>query len=155
MAKNRSTTFFFFDCDTEYMNMREILARDGIAAESFSWIHSTEREPLKNLSRRLEAAGACGKAVLLFRLEMAVPELEDFFRGLGKTALLIPLGPEAVTLRVHSIEGIDVENINRYVINGGSENILRAAAYIRKKLHAIHMQFFPRRSKKLIGKIYL
>ncbi len=134
MAKNRSTTFFFFDCDTEYMNMREILARDGIAAESFSWIHSTEREPLKNLSRRLEAAGACGKAVLLFRLEMAVPELEDFFRGLGKTALLIPLGPEAVTLRVHSIEGIDVENINRYVINGGSENILRAAAYIRKKL---------------------
>ena len=36
MAKNRSTTYFFFDCDTEYMNMREILARDGIAAESFS-----------------------------------------------------------------------------------------------------------------------
>ena len=30
-----------------------------------------------------------------------------------------------------------------------------AAGRTRKKLHAIHMQFFPRRSKKLIGKIYL
>lgn len=30
-----------------------------------------------------------------------------------------------------------------------------AAGRTRKKLHANRMQFFPRRSKKLIGKIYL
>lgn len=131
MTGNVHTTFFFFDCDTEFMSMRETLARDGFAVESFSWMHSTEREPLKKLSGRIDAAG---RAVLLFRLEMSVPELESFFRDIGTRALLIPLGSEAVALCAHAIAGIDVENINRYVINGGGENILRAAAYIRKKL---------------------
>lgn len=132
--KNRfHAAFFFFDCSGEYINMRNTLISSDIWAESFSWMHGTEKEPVKKLSQRISSAlGEGRRVVIIFRLEANEPSLKAFFLNIKEKTLLIPIGSEAVALRAHTIKGADVEIINRYFINGGKNNIERAAAYIMK-----------------------
>ncbi len=56
--------------------------------------------------------------------------LENFYLALPKSAVIIPIGSDAVLLNGATAKGEDIEKINRYTAFGGNENIKNALKYI-------------------------
>jgi cobaltochelatase CobN len=61
-------------------------------------------------------------------------EVEEFLRNLPRNAFILPIGAEAILLGNSTVTGEQLEDINRYLIFGGKENILNAGRYIRERL---------------------
>jgi cobaltochelatase CobN len=118
------------DCDSEYRIFKEPFAGAGITLESYSQNHIKGAE----LSAAFAARAREEATAILFRHHTMDLEVEEFLRNLPQEAILIPIGTEAILLGASTIPGEQLEEINRYLIFGGDENIRNAGHYIRRYL---------------------
>jgi cobaltochelatase CobN len=91
-------------------------------------------KPGAELSASLAAKAGESPAVIVFRHHTMDAEVEEFLRNLPRKAFILPVGAEAILLGTSTVTGEQLEDINRYLIFGGSENIRNAGRYIRQRL---------------------
>ncbi|MDR0722304.1 MAG: cobaltochelatase subunit CobN [Treponema sp.] len=126
------------DCDGEYRKWRELFAQTKITLESYSQNH-IKRNPIQGkpgaeLSASLAVKARESPTVILFRHHTMDAEVEGFLRNLPQEAYILPIGAEAILLGTSTVTGEVLEQINRYLIFGGNENIRNAGRYIRRYL---------------------
>ncbi|MDR0710131.1 MAG: cobaltochelatase subunit CobN [Spirochaetaceae bacterium] len=129
------------DCDGEYRIWRELFPQTEISVESYSQNHikrgAIQGKPVKpgaELSAAFAARAGESPTAIIFRHHTMDAEVEEFLRDLPREALIVPIGSEAILLGVSTVTAEQLENINRYLIFGGSENIRNAGLYIRRNL---------------------
>ncbi|MDR0453027.1 MAG: cobaltochelatase subunit CobN [Treponema sp.] len=129
------------DCDGEYRIWRELFPQTEITVESYAQNYirrdAMEGKPAKpgaELSASFAAMAGESRTAILFRHHTMDSEVEGFLRNLPREALVVPVGPEAILLGVSTVTAEQLENINRYLVFGGSENVRNAGLYIRLHL---------------------
>jgi cobaltochelatase CobN len=61
-------------------------------------------------------------------------EVEAFLQNLPRNAFIVPVGTEAILLGNSTVSGDQLEEINRYLVFGGKENIRNVGRYIGRRL---------------------
>ncbi|MCL2045371.1 MAG: cobaltochelatase subunit CobN [Oscillospiraceae bacterium] len=125
---------FCFGCEAEYKIWQGDFENAGIEITSIALNATLHKESREAVLEQLNTAMEITKPLVVFSHQSMNLEVEKFYLSLPEDASILPIGTEAALLGKSTVDGVHVEEINKYLHYSGMENIVQAGRYIRKHL---------------------
>lgn len=120
------------ESDSEVWN--EISLAENITYKMFGYRDMETAEKQQEIIDAISEKIADDEVAILFSNHSMDKAIEEFLMNLPKTALLLPIGTDAIRMNNGTVPLAAIMELNRYFVYGGRENIIGAVCYIRQNV---------------------
>ena len=123
-----------FGCESEYRIWKSPFENAGVDMELVIQNDMENEVRMHQVREQIYSRIPKEKVLILFQMNSMDLNTETFFKTLSDKVMIVPVGSSAILLGCASAEEEHVQEINRYLIYGGEENVKHAGEYILKNL---------------------
>ena len=125
---------FCFGCETEYKIWHTEFENENIEIISFTQQEMENKQRLREITEDILRLLEHMRPVILFTHAFMDLNIEKFYLSLPPQAHIVPVGTEAILLGCGTADPVHVEEINKYLLYSGTDNIISAGNYMRRNL---------------------
>lgn len=123
-----------FGCEAEYQIWKSPFENTGVEMELVIQNDMENTGRMNQVREQICSRISKELVLILFQLNSMDLNTETFFKTLSDKAMIVPVGSSAILLGCASVHEKDVQEINRYLVYGGEDNVKNAGSYILKNL---------------------